>query len=348
MAIAVGLAIALSRSPTPQPRTVADTSAAKAALGFDLPPPISLGRLAFDWAPEIFFAVFIVVAAFWYGRAVHRLQARGDMWPRLYTAAWYAGLVVVLVTTQSGISRYGQVLFSVHMAQHMLLSMVAPPLLALGAPITLALRYWPAKGPQPGARGARAWLLAILRTPVFRVLSHPLVGLGLFVVSTFGLYFSGLFAALMANHAGHLFMLAHFLITGCLVFWPLVSPDPLPHRPGHGARMLLLVILVPFHAFFGLAILTNTHVLASSWFERLGRTWGASPLNDQRTGGGIAMALAEPVAFLVIGVILLQWSRADERQARAFDRKADRREGDPEHDELAAYNRYLADLAKRR
>jgi putative copper resistance protein D len=294
-----------------------------------------------------FFTVFIVVAAIWYARGVRRLHARGDTWPRLYTAAWYSGLFVIFVTTQTGVSRYGEVLFSVHMAQHMLLSMVAPPLLALGAPITLALRYLPSKGPQPGARGARGWLLAILRSPVMRVLSNPLVGLGLFVVSTFGLYFSGLFSTLMANHAGHLLMLVHFLITGCLVFWPLVSPDPLPHRPGHGARMFLLVILVPFHAFFGLAIITDTHVLAASWFERLGRTWGASLLSDQHTGGGIAMALAEPVAFLVAGIILMQWSRADARKAAAFDRKADRGDGDPEHDELAAYNRYLSDLAKR-
>jgi cytochrome c oxidase assembly factor CtaG/putative copper export protein len=344
MAVAVGLAVALSRSPTPQPRSVPDTSAAKAALGYDLPPPISLGRLAFDWAPQLLFAVFIAVAAIWYARAVHRLHARGDAWPRIYTAAWYAGLVVILITTQTGVNRYGEIMFSVHMAQHMLLSMVAPPLLALGAPITLALRYLPAKGSQPDARGARAWLLAGLRTPVARVLTNPLVAMGLFVASTFGLYFSGLFADLMASHAGHLVMLAHFLLIGCLLFWPLVSPDPLPHRPGHGARMLLLVVLVPFHAFFGLAIITDTHVLAASWFQRLGRTWGASLLSDQHTGGGIAMVLAEPVAFLVAGVILMQWSRADARQARAFDRKSDI---DPEHDELAAYNRYLAELAKR-
>ena len=345
MGIAVGLAVALSKSPTPQPRSVPDTSAAKAVLGYDLPPPISVRHLAFDWAPQVFFAVFLAVAAVWYARAVHRLHARGDSWPRLYTAAWYAGLVVVLLTTQTGVNRYGEIMFSVHMAQHMLLSMVAPPLLALGAPLTLALRYLPTKGPQPGARGARAWLLAILRSPIVRVLSHPLVALAFFVASTFGLYFSGLFADLMESHIGHLAMQVHFLLIGCLLFWPLVSPDPLPHRPGHGTRMFLLIILVPFHAFFGLAIITDTHVLAASWFDRLGRTWGASLLSDQHTGGGIAMALAEPVAFLVAGVILMQWSRADARTARAFDRKSDR---DPEHDELAAYNRYLNDLAKRR
>ncbi len=348
MAIAVGLAVALSRSPTPVARTEPDVSPAKAVLGYDLPGPISVSRLAFDWAPQLLFAVFIVVAAVWYARAVHLLHKRGDAWPRLYTVSWYAGLVVVGIVTQTGVNRYGEILFSVHMAQHMVLSMVAPPLLALGAPITLALRYLPTAS-TPGARGARAWLLAGLRSPIMRVLSNPLVGLGLFVASTFGLYFSSLFTILMSSHAGHLAMSVHFLLTGCLVFWPLVSPDPLPHRPGHAARMMLLVILVPFHAFFGLAILTETNVLASGWYDRLQRPWGASLLSDQHTGGGIAMALTEPVAFLVAGVILMQWSRADARRAAAFDRKADRAEasGD-EQDELATYNRYLADLAKRR
>ncbi len=325
-------------------RSEPDVSAAKAVLGYDLPPPVSISRLAFDWAPQLFFAVLIVAGALWYGLAIRRLRARGDSWSWIYTAAWYSGLLVVLIATQTGVNRYGEIMFSVHMAQHMLLSMVAPPLLALGAPITLALRYLPAKSSRPGARGGRAWLLAILRSPLFRVLSNPVFALALFIASTFGLYFSGLFADLMASHAGHLAMSVHFLLIGCLLFWPLVSPDPLPHRPGHGARMLLLVILVPFHAFFGLAVITDTKVLAASWYERLGRTWGASLLSDQRTGGGIAMALAEPVAFLVAGVILMQWSRADARAAKAFDRKSDR---DPEHDELAAYNRYLADLAKR-
>jgi putative copper resistance protein D len=347
MAIAVGLAVALSRSPTPVARSEPNVSAAKAVLGYDLPGPISVSRLAFDWAPQVIFLVLLVAGAIWYAYAVRGLHKRGDKWPRLYTLAWYSGLVVVFIVTQTGVNRYGEIMFSVHMAQHMVLTMMAPPLLALGAPFTLALRYLPSKSETSGARNTRDWLLAILRSPFMRVITNPVLALALFIASTFGLYFSGLFADLMASHAGHLAMSLHFLLIGCLFFWPLVSPDPLPHRPGHAARMMLLVIMVPFHAFFGLAILTDTHVLAADWYERLHRTWGASLLSDQHTGGGIAMALAEPVAFLVAGVILLQWSKADERKAAAFDRRADRTDGDPEHDELAAYNRYLADLAKR-
>ncbi len=344
MAVAVGLAVALSRSPTPVARSDANVSAAKAILGYDMPGPISVKNLAFDWAPQLLLAVFCVAGAVLYAMGVHRLRARGDKWPRIYSAAWYSGLAVVAITTVTGVNRYGMVLFSVHMAQHMLLSMFAPPLLALGAPVTLALRYFPARSGVADARGPRAWLLSALRSPVLRVLSHPVVSLSIFIASTFGLYFSSLFQTLMENHAGHVLMSVHFLVTGCLLFWPMVSPDPLPHRPGHGARMFELIILVPFHAFFGLAIMTDTHVIAASYYEKLHRTWGASLLSDQHTAGGIAMALAEPMAFLVAGVILMQWSRADARTAKAIDRRGDL---NPENDDLANYNRYLAGLAKR-
>lgn len=342
MAATFGLAVALSRSPTPVARSVPDVSPAKAALGYDLPPAVSVSRLAFYWQPQLLFLLLALTGLALYARGVHRLRGRGDTWSVGRSAAWSGGIAVVVISTQSGLSRYGGVLFSVHMAQHMLLAMVAPPLLALGAPVTLALRVLPAT--RTGSRSARGWLLALLRSPVVRVLSSPVVALGIFVVSTFGLYFSPLFDALMREHAGHLLMELHFLATGCLLFWPIVSPDPLPHRPGHGARLLILILTMPFHAFFGLAVLSSTNVLAGDWFGGLGRTWGASLLGDQRTGGGIAMALAEPVAVLVAAAVFVQWYRADERGARALERRGER---DPEGDEHAAYNRYLADLSKR-
>ena len=237
-------------------------------------------------------------------------------------------------------------MFSVHMAQHMLLSMVAPPLLALGAPITLALRYLPATRRPPGARGGAGLAAGGPAQPAVPAAVQPdLRRSRLFVSSTFGLYFSGLFADLMASHAGHLAMSVHFLLIGCLLFWPLVSPDPLPHRPGHGARMLLLVILVPFHAFFGLAIITDTHVLAASWYERarthLGCQPAVGPAHRRRHRDGAGRAGRVPRRRRDPHAVV---ARGCPRSAGAFDRKSDR---DPEHDELAAYNRYLADLAER-
>ena len=71
-------------------------------------------------------------------------------------------------------------MFSVHMETHMMLSMLAPVLLVLGGPVTLALRALPVAG-KDGPPGPREWLLAIVRSPVSRFLTHPVVALVLFV-----------------------------------------------------------------------------------------------------------------------------------------------------------------------
>ena len=125
-------------------------------------------------------------------------------------------------------------MFSVHMVAHMLLSMLVPILLALGAPITMALRALPAagKGKPPGPR---EWLLAALHSRVSRVLTHPIVALVLFVAGFYGLYFGGLFEAAVNDHAAHVLMNIHFLLSGYLFYWVVIgidpTPRPLPRRP---------------------------------------------------------------------------------------------------------------------
>ena len=104
-------------------------------------------------------------------------------------------------------------MFSVHMATHMLLSMVAPVLFVLGAPVTLGLRALPVAG-RGSPPGPREWLLALVRSPVAKVLTHPVVALVLFVGSFYALYFSGLFDTALNYHWAHLLMNAHFLLAG--------------------------------------------------------------------------------------------------------------------------------------
>ena len=140
MAATVGLAVGLSRSPTPVARSVPDVSPAKAALGYELPGPVSVARLL-DWGqPQLVFLLLVALGALAYARGLVRGRTDGPSWPVGRSVAWFGGLAVVAVATQSGLSRYGAVLFSVHVAQFVLLALVAPLLLALGAPLTLALR----------------------------------------------------------------------------------------------------------------------------------------------------------------------------------------------------------------
>jgi len=231
-------------------------------------------------------------------------------------------------------------MFSVHMAEHMILSMLVPILLVLGAPVTLALRALsPAGRGRPP--GPREWLLTALHAPWAQLLTHPLVTLPLFVGSYYALYFSGLFAAALPVHAAHVLMSLHFLITGALFFWPLIGVDPAPRRLPPAARLGILFVSVPFHAFFGVALMSADTVIGSGFYRALALPWVPDPLRDQQLGGGLAWASGELPLLLVVIVLLVQWSRQDERLARRDDRRADA-DGDAE---LAAYNVMLRRLA---
>jgi putative copper resistance protein D len=233
-------------------------------------------------------------------------------------------------------------MFSVHMAEHMLLGMLVPILLVLGAPITLGLRTLPSGG-RTGPPGPREWLLAAVHSPVARVLSHPLVTLPLFVGSYYALYFSGLFDEALDEHWAHLAMNLHFLVVGLLFFWPLIGIDPAPRRWPPVARLGIVFASVPFHAFFGVALMSSNTVIGGGFYRALALPWVTDPLADQKLGGGLAWASGEIPLLLVLIALLVQWSRQDERTARRDDRRADA-DGDAD---LAAYNAMLRRLATR-
>lgn len=346
MATAVGLAVALSRTPPPAPvdESLARASAARILLGFDLPPVPTLSRLAWGEARvDAFFLVAALVLATLYVAGVRSLSRRGNRWPWGRTASWSGGLVLLVLATSSGVGTYSQVLFSVHMLQHMLLSMIVPILLVLGAPITLALRTLPS-GPGP-----RQWLLAFLHSRPVAVVSNPLVAAAIFVGSFYVLYFTSAFPILMRSHWGHVLMSVHFLLAGSLFFWVLIGVDPGPKRPPYVFRLLLLLVAMPLHAFFSIAVMSASTVLGESFFAALERTYATDLLADQRLGAGVGWAMGEIPIALVLGVLFVQWMRSDEKQARRFDRAADLTErGDVRvRDELGDYNAYLASLAER-
>ncbi len=308
-------------------------------------PPTLLRLLAVHLQPIPVLPAFAAALLVGYLAAVAALRRRGDAWPLARTLWWTAGVASLLVMTATGFDGYGMELFSVHMVQHMTIGMVTPLLLTLGAPITLALRVLPAR-----PHGARAMLLAALHSRFASAITHPLVVVGIFLVSLYGLYFTPVFDFLMSTMWGHNLMLLHFLAVGMLYFWGVMGVDPGPPAPKRGLRslgrpllrVLELVATVPFHAFFGVIVMVAPAVLLR-FFAMPPASWHLSALTDQQTAGGIAWSFTELPTLLVLGVLLLQWQRSETRaNARADRREA--RSGDPE---LEAYNAYLARLGRR-
>ncbi|WP_281276125.1 cytochrome c oxidase assembly protein [Xylanimonas allomyrinae] len=223
----------------------------------------------------------------------------------------------------------------------MVLALLVPMLLVLAAPVTLLMRAVP--GRRDGSRGPREWVLGFVHSRWGRVVSQPIVAGVVFVVGMIVFYFTPLFDWSLRSHVGHVWMVVHFTLAGYLFANALIGIDPGPNRPAYPQRLLLLFATMAFHAFFGVALMMQTSLLAADWFGNMGRPWGDSAIVDQQTGGSIAWGIGElPTLGLAIGVAVL-WTRSDEREARRRDRQADR-DGDAE---LAEYNAMLAKMAGR-
>lgn len=302
----------------PPPTPLAPPTSLASPVGEAGVPPFTVSAILTETQLASWIAVGLVLAAGLYLYGVHRLRLRGDHWPVARTLLFIGpGLGSVAAVTVSGLAAYDTVLLSAHMVQHMVLSMIAPIFLALGAPVTLALRTL---GGVPRRR-----LLAVVHSRVARVLSFPLFAYALFVVNPFVLYFTGLYRLTLENVVAHELTHVHFILTGCLFFWPLIGLDPLPGRWPYPARALLMVLSVPFHTVLGLTVMQSGTLFGGDWYPSLGLTW-ADPWADQKVAGGILWAGGEFVSVTMLAVLVVQWMRQSEREARRVDRELDRQE----------------------
>lgn len=345
LAATIGVAAGLSR--TPPPPSGASQDAATSLLGFPMPGPLTARSLLVDWLPEPLTLTAAAVAVGAYLAAVVRLRRRGGRWPAGRTAAWIGGWAVMVLATSSGLARYAPVLFSAHMVQHMILTMVAPILFVLAVPTTLALRAL-RPSEDPSWPGLREWINAALHSRPARLLTHPVVALGSYTTGLYGMYLSGLYELALRSHLGHLVMIVHFLGAGYLFFWVLIGVDPSPWpRPAFPFRLIILLMFMAMHAIFGLIMMQTQVVIAGDWYEQLARAWGNGALADQKVGGGIAWVSGELPALAVAIALAVQWARTDARAAARYDRAVDRAERAGEDNAHAAYNRMLAQLAER-
>ena len=341
--------LAGSRLSSMEPPARADTGVIDNGLviaGVSTPEAPNLWRLISLYDPDaLMIAVLIAVVAL-YIRGVVLLTRRGDKWPVGRTVAFALGISAVDYATSGGLGVYAKFSFEYHMIAHMVLGMIAPIGIVLGAPITLALRTLP-QGRTDDERGVRGTLIALLHSRPAAVLTNPVVILALFDGSLFALYMTPLFGNMMPSHLGHLAMTVHFLLAGTLFFHVIIGIDPNPRKVPHIVRIVILFAAMSIHAFFAVALISTSTVIDQGYFASLQTPWNLDLLADQRAGGSIAWAMGELPILLALVATFIQWMRDDKRETKRIDRNEARMAAMGEPDELAQYNTYLNSLAAR-
>lgn len=246
-----------------------------------------------------------IACAVWYMRAEWALSARGRRWSGKRTLSFMLGLAAIVVALQSPVATFTMEYFQAHVIQHLLLMVIAPPLLAMGAPMTLAL--------QTSSRSTKVRLLAFLNSRPFEVLTHPIPVWCLYYLSMFAFFLT--FALNFAMEHMWVMDLVNlgFLFASSLFWWPIVGLDPVPHwKMSHGVRMANLLIGVPVESFLALALLSASRPAASMY-----------SLSSTHAGAGILWIGAELFTFLALIPVFVQWIRFEERNTARKDAQLD-------------------------
>ena len=314
--------------------------------GIEMPEPPTFSRVLLAYDADGLMLGLLIFAVAIYIKGVIILSRRGDKWPVGRTIAFALGISAIDFATSGGLGVYSRFAFSNHMLSHMVLGMIAPIGIVLGAPITLALRTLPI-GRNEQERGIRGSFIALLHSKVSKIYTHPVVALAIFNGSLFALYFTPLFGNLMQGHSGHFFMSIHFLLSGILFFQVLIGVDPMPRKVPHIVKVIIIFAAMSIHAFFSISVMSASTLLDNGYFALLERPWATDLLADQRAGGAIGWAMGEIPILLALLATFIQWTRQDKKEAARIDRAADRAAAMGEKDDLALYNQYLAELNRR-
>ena len=264
-------------------------------------------------------AVVLIAVAGWYLKAAQRRTVRARElartypgrshlprpWPRARTVSFLAGLAVIEIALGSAVATLSDSHFTAHILQHLCLMMIAPPLLALGAPMTLLL--------QTSSRLTKRRLLVALHSRLFAVITHP--------VPVFFAYYGSMFAFFLSPALGYAMdnmwlmdIVNLFFLAGATLFWwPMVGIDPIPRwNMNPGFKLINLMLGVPFESFLAIALLMEAAPVAPMY-----------SLSSTHTGAGVLWTLSELFTVASLAPIFVQWTKADARMAKRIDARID-------------------------
>ncbi|MFJ9314234.1 cytochrome c oxidase assembly protein [Pimelobacter simplex] len=319
--VGAGAGVALARTGIPGPTEDPSLDAAQVLLGRSLPPALGPGEWLTQWRPDLLWLPLATMVCVVYVGGVLKLRARGERWPAPRAVLWASGWFLVAWATAGAPGVYGPVIFSMHVVQHVTLAVIAPIMLVMAAPVTLALRAIEPR--TDGSNGPREWIAEMLRSFVVVVASTPVVAAGVFIASFPLLYFTGVLRLSMESHTVHQLVAVQFLFVGLFFVGGLIGQDPHLHRTALHARLVLLVAALGLHGWFSATLLATDEVLAADWFGALQRPWGATLAEDQEIGALLGWVLGELPLVILAGFLVVQWiSVRRHRRCRAEGRLA--------------------------
>jgi cytochrome c oxidase assembly factor CtaG len=234
---------------------------------------------------------------------VRRLRLAGGTWPAGDTIAWLAGCAVLLVASSSGLATYAPAMFSLHMVAHMLLATMAPTLLVLGHGMSLLLRVTSSAVAQR--------LTSLLHSSLLRFVRNPFVAWVAVGATLFGLYPTGLYGAIVAQHWAHLGMNVVFFLTGLALFWSVLGRSPGRAALPPIGQIVMVFALMALHAGFSAWLLAQPAAVAGEFYTALRLPYVPNVLADQRLGAILGWVLAELPVILAVAALVRRWATQD-------------------------------------
>jgi putative copper resistance protein D len=330
----------------------------------DEPGPLTSHTAFTEWQFVPVVSAGLALAAVLYLYGMWRVWRRHPTrpWPWLRAGSFAAGLAVVAIATESSVGAYDDVLFSVHMVQHLMLIMVAPPLLVAGRPIMLLLHA--SRNP------VHRWTKAVIRSRVVSALTCPPVAAVIYAVAIIGTHLTGFMNVALRHESVHDLEHVLYLVSGYLYFLSLLGSEPIRWKLSFPSRFLMLALSMPVDTFVGVVLMQTKHEVFTAYRDHP-RGWGPSLIDDLHAGGAVMWVGGDALMFVLALCVFVVFLRDKEAhgsmgtwlegaRSQAFyeqvgadavdvpQERSRRRSATVDDDEhLAAYNAHLARLNRR-
>jgi putative membrane protein len=266
------------------------------------------------WSFEPVPVALLLASAIGYLWCARRLGPRGadGSWPRRLTASFLCGLALVWISVLGPIGAYDNTFFWAHMVQHIVLMMLAAPILLLGSPVLLLLRA--------SSRGVRhRWLVPVLRSRAVAALTHPVVSWLIFAGVLMGAHFSPFFEYSLRHPWVHDYVEHSLFLGAALIFYyGLLPGNPSPQRLAPAWRALSLFLMMIPETMTGFFIYASRYLLYP-FYGDVARPFGPAPLPDQQLAGALMWSGSMLIDSVWVSIAVLEWLRSEERRARRLD-----------------------------